>query len=92
LFDITGKSGILAAFQNFSSTFSKLSVTPSDLPLRATAIGAGSQVAQAFQGLATQLDQQRQQTDAQVTSTVSQINTLASQVAQLNQQIRFRRR
>ena len=85
LFDITGNSGVLAAFQNFSSTFSKLSVTPSDAALRTSAIGAGQQVAQAFGDLAASLDTQRAQTDTSITETVQKINTLSGQIAQLNQ-------
>ena len=85
LFDITGNSGVLAAFQKFSSTFSQLSVTPSDTALRASAIAAGGQVARAFRDLTANLDTQREQTDTQISESVQQINTLSAQVAQLNQ-------
>lgn len=84
LFDITGNTGVLAAFQNFSSTFSQLSVTPSNTALRASAINAGSQVARAFQDLASSLDTQRSQVDSSISTTVQKINALSGQIAQLN--------
>lgn len=84
LFDITGTSGILAAFQQFSTAFSSLSVTPNDPSLGAAALTAAGSVATAFRSAAASLDTQQVQVDSQIQSTVSQINGLASQIRQLN--------
>ncbi len=87
-FDITGSTGILAAFQQFSGAFSKLSVTPSDPSLRSAALGAAGSVALAFNAAASALTSQSQRMQAGVQSTVSQINALASQIARENVQLR----
>ncbi|HWF09703.1 MAG TPA: flagellar hook-associated protein FlgK [Bryobacteraceae bacterium] len=84
LFDITGTSGILAAFQQFSTAFSNLSVTPNDPSLGAAALTAAGNVASAFQSAASSLDTQQSQVDSQIQSTVNQINGLARQIRQLN--------
>ncbi len=55
LFDITGTSGILAAFQQFSTAFSSLAVTPNDPTLQANALSAAGNVASAFQPVAAGL-------------------------------------
>jgi flagellar hook-associated protein 1 FlgK len=84
LFDITGSSGILAAFQQFSTAFSNLATTPNDSTLQANALSAAGSVASAFQTVATSLDTQRSQVDSTIQSTTNQINALASQIQQLN--------
>src|ERR1035438_7109777 len=86
LFDITGSTGILAAFQQFSTAFSNLSVTPNDPTLGAAALTAAGNVASAFQTTANGLDTQRNQIDSGIQSTASQINQLAGQIRQLNVQ------
>jgi flagellar hook-associated protein 1 FlgK len=86
LFDITGSSGILAAFQQFSTAFSNLSVTPNDPTLQSTALTAAGSVATAFNSVAASLDTQQSQVDSSIQSTVSQINTLSSQIQQYNVQ------
>jgi len=86
LFDITGSSGILAAFQQFSTAFSRLAVTPNDPTLQAGALSAAGTVASAFQSVVAGLDSQQTQVDSAVQSTTSQINSLASQIQQLNVQ------
>jgi flagellar hook-associated protein 1 FlgK len=87
LFDITGSSGILAAFQQFTTAFSNLSVSPNDPTLGAAALTAAGNVASAFQTVATSLDSQRTQIDSGIQSTTSQINGLAAKIGQLNSQI-----
>src|SRR5579863_3060399 len=84
LFGITGSSGILAAFQQFSTAFSNLSVTPNDATLGAAALTAAGNVASAFQTVATSLDSQSNQLDSSIQSTTSQINGLAGKIRQLN--------
>lgn len=86
LFDITGTSGILAAFQQFSTAFSSLAVTPNDPTLQANALSAAGNVASAFQSVASGLDTQQNQVDSAIQSTTSQINGLAAQIQQLNVQ------
>lgn len=87
-FDITGATGILAAFQQFSSAFANLSVTPGDASAGQTAVAAAQSVASAFNTVAESLQGQSQSLQASAQSTVSQINDLAGQIAQYNVQIR----
>lgn len=86
LFDITGSSGILAAFQQFSTAFSNLSVTPNDPTLGAAALTAAGNVASAFQTAAASLDTQSTQVDSGIQSAIAQINTLSADISQLNVQ------
>lgn len=88
VFDITGTSGILAAFQRFSSAFSGLSVSPSDSTLKATAIAAAGSVAAAFRVAARTLDSQESSLASQVQTTVGSINDLSNQIRQYNVAIR----
>lgn len=87
-FDITGSSGILAAFQQFSSAFGGLSVTPGDSSAAESALSAAQSVASAFNEVAQSLGSQSQSLEASAQSTASQINNLAGQIAQYNAQIR----
>lgn len=86
LFDITGETGILAAFQQFSTAFSNLSVTPNDPTAGAAALTAARNVAAAFQSVAASLGAQSQQLDSSIQSTTAQINALATNISQLNAQ------
>jgi flagellar hook-associated protein 1 FlgK len=86
LFDITGSSGILSAFQQFSTAFANLSVSPNDPTLGAAALTAAGSVATAFQTAAAGLDSQRNQLDAGIQTTVSKINQLTGQISQFNVQ------
>ena len=87
-FDITGSTGILAAFQQFSSAFAGLSVTPNSFTAAANALSAAGSVAAAFNSVAQSLDSQSQRIEASAQSTVSQINDLAGQIAQYNVEVR----
>jgi len=86
LFDITGSSGILAAFQQFSTAFSNLSASPNDPTLGALALTAAGNVASAFQTVAAALGNQSTQVASGIQSTTAQINTLSANIAQLNVQ------
>ncbi len=86
-FDITGSTGILAAFQQFSSAFASLAVSPGDSAVASTAISAAGSVAAAFQSVAQSLSSQSQNLQASAQSTVSQINDLAAQITANNAQI-----
>jgi flagellar hook-associated protein 1 FlgK len=85
-FDITGSSGILAAFQQFSTAFANVSVSPNDTSLRASALSTASTLAAAFNSVAGNLDSQRQRLDSSVQSSVGQINDLTREIAQYNAQ------
>jgi flagellar hook-associated protein 1 FlgK len=84
LFDITGSSGILAAFQQFSTAFSNLSVTPNDPTLGAAALTAAGNVASAFRSVATSLGSQSNHLNTSIQSATAQINALAGKIRQLN--------
>src|SRR5580658_10459060 len=86
LFDITGSTGILAAFQQFSTAFANLSVTPNDPTLGAAALSAAGAVASAFQTTTASLDTQSNQLASSIQSTASQINALSEDIRQLNVQ------
>jgi flagellar hook-associated protein 1 FlgK len=88
LFDITGATGLLAAFQNFSSAFGSLAVAPNDATLQESALGAVGRVAAAFQKAAESLDQQRSQIDSAINGVADEINKLSTQIRDANVQIR----
>lgn len=85
-FDITGQTGILAAFQQFSKAFASLAVTPNDATAGSVALNAAGQVASAFQKVAATLGAQKQQVAIQIGNTALDINNLAANIAQLNAQ------
>jgi flagellar hook-associated protein 1 FlgK len=87
LFDITGASGILAAFQKFSTAFANVSVNPNDSSLRQAAISAAGTVGSAFQTVAASLDTQSAQVASGIQSTTQQINNLSDKIRGLNVQI-----
>jgi flagellar hook-associated protein 1 FlgK len=87
-FSITGSTGILAAFQQFSTAFANLSVTPDDASAGAAALASAQGVAVAINSVAQNLASQSQSIQASAQSTVSQINNLAGQIAQYNVQVR----
>ena len=85
-FDITGQTGILAAFQQFSKAFASLAVTPNDATAGSIAVRAAGQVASAFQNVAASLDTQKQQVATRIQDAALNINDLAANIAQLNAQ------
>jgi len=87
-FDITGSTGILAAFQSFSTAFANLAVTPDDSSAQQAALSAAGSVAAAFNSVAQSLGSQSQSLQDAAQSTVRQINNLAGQIAQYNVQVR----
>jgi flagellar hook-associated protein 1 len=87
-FDITGATGILAAFEQFSTAFAGLSVNPGDPSVEASALSAATGVASAFNAVAQNLDSQSTSLQISAQSVVSQINNLAGQIAQYNVQVR----
>lgn len=91
-FSITGNTGILAAFQQFSSAFATLSVNPDNASAGAAALASAQGVAAAFNSVAQSLAGQSQSIQSSAQGIVSQINNLAGQIAQYNVQIRGKRR
>ena len=87
-FSITGNTGILAAFQQFSSAFATLSVNPDNASAGAAALASAQGVAAAFNSVAQSLAGQSQSIQSSAQGIVSQINNLAGQIAQYNVQIR----
>jgi flagellar hook-associated protein 1 FlgK len=83
-FDITGESGILAAFQQFSSAYANAAADPTNQPLRSIALQSADAVATAFQSAATSLGSVQAQANLNVKDTVTQINALANQIQQIN--------
>jgi flagellar hook-associated protein 1 FlgK len=84
LFDITGSTGILAAFQQFGTAFSNLSINPNDPTVGAAALTAAGNVASAIQDVTASLNSQSVDLNASVQNTTQQINTLAANISQLN--------
>ena len=88
LLDITGASGILAAFRDFSTAFSKASLSPNDSVLRASGLDAARSVALAFNRVAASLDGIQSRLDTSIRSTVQQINALGATIAGYNLRLR----
>lgn len=88
LFDITGGSGLLAAFQQFGAAFAGLAVNPNDQALRSTALSAAGAVATEFRRTAAGIDAQTIQVDSTIQGVATQINGLADQIRQYNVQLR----
>ena len=86
-FNITGSSGISAAFNSLVSAFSAWGQTPDSAVAQENVIEQATAVASAFQQTATGLETVAQNTDQQLQSTVADINQMATQLAGYNQQI-----
>jgi flagellar hook-associated protein 1 FlgK len=87
LFDISGNSGITAAFNNLFSAFSAWGQTPDSSVAQQNVIEQATAVASAFQQTAAGLQTAAQDTGQQLQSTVDQVNQFATQLAGYNQQI-----
>ena len=83
-FDVTGQTGISAGLSNLFSSFSGLSVNPSDSTAQQNVINQAQSAAQAFQQTASALTAASASTTQQIQAQVSQINSLASQIQQFN--------
>ena len=87
LFDVTGNTGIPAAFSKLSAAFSSWSNTPTDTVARTQVLSAAQNVAQAFNQTSRNLTQTLAQTENQISNTVNQINQAVSQIQNINVQI-----
>jgi len=86
-FDVTGSTGISAAFNNLFSAFSAWGQTPTSAVAQQTVIQQATSVATAFQQTAAGLETVAQDTNKQLQDTVGDINQYAKQLAGYNQQI-----
>jgi flagellar hook-associated protein 1 len=87
LFDVTGNSGISAALNNLTQSFSAWGQTPTSTVARQTVLQRASDVANAFQQTASGLAKAAQDTSQQLRNTVTEINNLAKTLAGFNKQI-----
>jgi flagellar hook-associated protein 1 FlgK len=86
-FDVTGTSGISAAFNGLFSAFSAWGQTPSSSVAQQNVLQQATSVANAFQQTAASLKAVAQSTNQQLQDTVTNVNQLATQLAGFNQQI-----
>jgi flagellar hook-associated protein 1 FlgK len=86
-FDITGNSGITAAFNNLFSAFSSWGQTPTSTVAQQNVIEQATAVANAFQQTVSGLTTVAQDTAQQLQATVTNVNQIATQLAGYNQQI-----
>ena len=86
-FDISGKSGIPAAFNTLFSAFSNWSTLPQDSTARQNVITSAQGLASAFQQTASNVSQIAEETDTRTGSLVDQVNALAAQLSGYNAQI-----
>ena len=86
-FDITGNSGITAAFNSLFNAFSAWAQTPTSAVEQQSVIQQATNVAQAFQQAASGLTAVFRNVDGQMQATVANVNHIATQLAGFNQQI-----
>lgn len=90
--DIGEGSGVAGALDRLFAAFSRLSVTPNDLPARENVIGRARDVAAAFRLTAGSLLEARDQVNREIRAAVEQINRLARTIQDINIEIRSDRR
>lgn len=86
-FDVTGSSGISAAFNNLFQAFSAWGQTPTSTVVQQNVIQQATAVANAFQQTATALNTVSQNTAQQFQKTIAGVNQIATRLAGFNQQI-----
>jgi flagellar hook-associated protein 1 FlgK len=86
-FDVTGASGISAAFNNLFQAFSAWGQSPTSTVAQQNVIEQATSVASAFQQTAAGLSTAAQDTSQQLQQTVTGVNQMATQLAGFNQQI-----
>jgi flagellar hook-associated protein 1 FlgK len=87
VFDVSGKSGIDAAFNRFYQSVSAWSVAPNSVSARQDVLTAAGAVANSFQQTARRLADLSAQSDAQIQTTVGKINEISAKVAAINAQL-----
>lgn len=86
VFDVSGKSGIFAALNQFFQSVSAWSVTPNSPAARQEVLNSAGAVATSFQQASQQLSRISAQLDGKIGQTAVQINALTAQLAQFNQE------
>jgi flagellar hook-associated protein 1 FlgK len=86
-FNVTGSSGISAAFNNLFNAFSAWGQTPTSTVAQQNVITQATSVASAFQQTAAGLEAVAQSTGQQLRDTVTDVNQMATQLAGYNRQI-----
>jgi flagellar hook-associated protein 1 FlgK len=86
-FDISGNTGIPAAFNQLFSAFSGWSNSPNDPSAQAAVLQGAQGAASAFQQTAAAVSQAASDTTNQIQSLVGQINNYATQISQDNAKI-----
>lgn len=86
-FDVTGSTGISAAFNSLFQAFSAWGQTPSSGVAQQNVLQQATAVATAFQQTATGLGVVAQDTAQQLQDTVNNVNQISTQLAGFNQQI-----
>ena len=84
LFDVSGATGVPAALTSLFTSFSDLSVAPSNGSSRQAALSAANDVASAFNKLSTAVAQSSAAADRQVQSQLGQINSLSAEIQGYN--------
>jgi len=86
LFDVSGATGVPAAFTKLFSSFSDLSVSPSSAISRQSVLSAAADVASAFKQVSAALSKASSDADGQITSQLNQVSALASKIRDYNTQ------
>ena len=84
IFDVTGATGIPAAFTSLFGSFSSLSVAPSSTTSREAVISSASDVAAAFHSASAALAKTSSDAEQQIQSQVGQVNALSSEIRGYN--------
>ncbi len=79
--------GLTSLLDDLFGAFQELSANPEEQPLRATAIGSASQLAESIRSMAANLDLLRTDADREIRALTSDVNTLLEQIADSNQSI-----
>ena len=83
-FDVTGASGVAAAFNQTFAAFSAFAASPANPSVRSGVLAAAGQLAAAIQSAAHDVSQQSAVVSSQIRSTTGQINQLSAKLQQLN--------
>jgi len=86
IFDATGQTGIVAALNNLSQSFSAWSASPDSAAAQQNVLTSAQDLGTSFQQAAATLSSVTSNVNSNIDSTVSQINTLAAQVVNYNLQ------
>jgi flagellar hook-associated protein 1 FlgK len=86
-FDVSGNSGVPAAFNGLFTAFGAWAASPNNPAARQGVINQAQAVASAFNAAASNLSGAAQNTDGEISDLTSQVNQLTSQLAGYNAQL-----